>query len=383
VDEIVVLDTGSVDKTRKIARDCGARVFRHEWQGDFSKARNRALAKATHPWILSIDCDEELLNGEILKAQCLALEDAGMTSGGVKVVVKEDGDEKEQNPFMRTSLFRAYYKWEGAIHERANTDMDSHAFTELVINHFGGIRNVENRPVRRMQNLDILLKELSHKENPYYRMQVGQELLALKQPDLAVYHLRLALPTADDPPHTGHAGVYRDLAVGFSMLDQFDVALDTVDAGMKIFPAFTDLALIRLMILTDMGDLGSALSGIAAVRAMGEPHAALNSWGGCSTWRLDKIERQIIERTHHGSPTDSSGCGGDGGFGPSPWGSVREPEAESFGLIDLGQERPDGQGPGGSAPRDPEAHGGAGGGTDGSQEVAAWTHQDEESSFPD
>jgi glycosyltransferase involved in cell wall biosynthesis len=61
VDEIVVLDTGSSDRTREIAQDCGARVYRFEWCDDFAAARNECLKYATGDWILVLDADEVLV----------------------------------------------------------------------------------------------------------------------------------------------------------------------------------------------------------------------------------------------------------------------------------------------------------------------------------
>ncbi len=59
-DEIIVLDTGSDDDTREIAREYGAKVHEHPWQHDFSLHRNQVLALASGEWVLSIDADERL-----------------------------------------------------------------------------------------------------------------------------------------------------------------------------------------------------------------------------------------------------------------------------------------------------------------------------------
>jgi len=58
VDEIVVVDTGSTDRTVEIAKDLGAKVFYFEWVNDFAKAKNYALSKATGDWIIFLDADE-------------------------------------------------------------------------------------------------------------------------------------------------------------------------------------------------------------------------------------------------------------------------------------------------------------------------------------
>jgi len=55
----VVLDAGSTDRTREIARDCGARVFEQPWRG-FVRQKNDAVARTLHRWVLSLDADEWL-----------------------------------------------------------------------------------------------------------------------------------------------------------------------------------------------------------------------------------------------------------------------------------------------------------------------------------
>ncbi len=64
VDEIIIVDTGSTDRTVEIAKSYGANVFFHPWEGSFSKARNYSLKYATCEWILYLDADEELRNGD-------------------------------------------------------------------------------------------------------------------------------------------------------------------------------------------------------------------------------------------------------------------------------------------------------------------------------
>ena len=67
--EVIVVDSGSTDRTREIAEQSGARVFLREWDG-YSRQKNFAAEQATHSWILSLDADERVsieLANEIVK----------------------------------------------------------------------------------------------------------------------------------------------------------------------------------------------------------------------------------------------------------------------------------------------------------------------------
>lgn len=60
VDEIIIVDTGSTDKTKDIAKKFTTKIFDFNWCNDFSKARNESLKHATKEWILILDADETI-----------------------------------------------------------------------------------------------------------------------------------------------------------------------------------------------------------------------------------------------------------------------------------------------------------------------------------
>jgi glycosyltransferase involved in cell wall biosynthesis len=79
-DEIVVIDSGSADRTVEIARSFGARVIGQPWLG-FVGQKNFALEQAEHPWVLSIDADEEL-SPELAEAVTRLREDSAAEAPG-------------------------------------------------------------------------------------------------------------------------------------------------------------------------------------------------------------------------------------------------------------------------------------------------------------
>jgi tetratricopeptide (TPR) repeat protein len=104
VDEIVVVDTGSTDRTVDIAQQFGAAVYLYPWQDDFAAARNKALCHAQGDWILVLDADETLLPAcvaelrvAIANPHCLA----------VTLLREEVG--AQQNPYtLLCRLFRRH-----------------------------------------------------------------------------------------------------------------------------------------------------------------------------------------------------------------------------------------------------------------------------------
>jgi tetratricopeptide (TPR) repeat protein len=60
VDEMIIVDTGSTDRTKDIAKVFGAKVYDYKWNDDFSEARNFSISKASGMWSLILDADEAI-----------------------------------------------------------------------------------------------------------------------------------------------------------------------------------------------------------------------------------------------------------------------------------------------------------------------------------
>lgn len=76
VNEIIIVDTGSKDNTKKIARKFTNKVYSFKWDDDFSAARNFAIKKATKGWILVLDADEKISKKDLKKIKKLIKNDA-------------------------------------------------------------------------------------------------------------------------------------------------------------------------------------------------------------------------------------------------------------------------------------------------------------------
>jgi len=104
VDEMVVLDTGSTDKTVEIAREFGAKVYHFDWCDDFAAARNEALKYAEGEWVLVLDADE-VLHPEIIPQ----IRDAIAQENHLIVNLVRQEVGAAQSPYSLTSrLFRRH-----------------------------------------------------------------------------------------------------------------------------------------------------------------------------------------------------------------------------------------------------------------------------------
>ncbi|MEH2317079.1 glycosyltransferase [Nostoc sp.] len=102
VDEMVVLDTGSIDRTPNIAQQLGAKVYHFKWSNDFSAARNAALKYVTGDWILVLDADETLTPAIVPQLREVIARDEYLL---INLVRQEVG--AEQSPYSLVSrLFR-------------------------------------------------------------------------------------------------------------------------------------------------------------------------------------------------------------------------------------------------------------------------------------
>lgn len=144
VDQIVVVDTGSTDRTVEIAQTYGATIGFFEWCGDFAAARNASLDLATQPWILWIDADEELTPDALPQLQRAQL--FPFYASYVCAIHNMDGEGMDHEVFIHKCdrLFQNHplIRFEGRIHEGLGTGITAtglyiRSLYSLVIKHYG------------------------------------------------------------------------------------------------------------------------------------------------------------------------------------------------------------------------------------------------------
>ena len=119
VDEIIVVDTGSNDKTVSIAMSYGAKVFNQQWEGDFAKHRNYSMAQASSDWIFIIDADERICEEDVARLKELINSDQHSIIS-INVFNVYGSDEKMTTFLPSIRLFRRNLnlQYQGIVHNR-------------------------------------------------------------------------------------------------------------------------------------------------------------------------------------------------------------------------------------------------------------------------
>lgn len=208
VDEIVIVDTGSVDRTRQVAAAHGARIIERPWTNDFSAARNCALEHATGDWILYIDADERL---EVPAPGALR---ATAAEPGVVAFRLQFQPQGGYTPYRELRLFRRddRIRFRGVIHETAHPDLEavaqadgmSFGLSDIRLCHVGYEGDLTAKHHRNLPLLEIAVGVTP--ERVFLWVDMAQALAGLGRREEAVAACWRAVEAADAYPDEKQAG---------------------------------------------------------------------------------------------------------------------------------------------------------------------------------
>lgn len=160
-DEIVIVDTGSDDDTKKIAADFTSRVLDFDWMDDFAAARNFSFEHATMDYILWLDSDDILLPAD--RAKLMELKNAlspEIDAVSMAYNVSFDANDNLTSSSRRLRLIRraADFSWVGVVHEDLeSTEPYKLLNSDIVVTHRKEIS--AEGPSRR--NLEIFERHIA------------------------------------------------------------------------------------------------------------------------------------------------------------------------------------------------------------------------------
>lgn len=310
VDEIVIVDTGSTDATKELARalcgkaeadgqlPLGFKILDFTWCDDFSAARNAGLDAVSGDWVLVMDADEEL---SPQSAPIRPLIDQQRLWGyAVRIAVPLDQDSLvngtyEYFPAMRLFASRSDIRYENVVHENiAVSDTSKFADSKVEIVHFGVAFDGEDDFTQRQErNLRLLYRAVEREpENGYLLACLGSELMIVQDYPEAynVFMKAMQHSTGTDDPYI--PPMLRDIAyclIETGHVQQAEVLLQDLQ---KQYPGYTDLFFLEGAIASSKGEVARAKSLYAHCINLGEPKE-YRTFGGTGTWRVQGAISQL------------------------------------------------------------------------------------------
>lgn len=203
--EIIVVDTGSTDRTVEIALTYTPNVFHFDWIGDFSAARNYSISKAHNDYILVVDCDEYLENSDLTEEtlrnlpRLVSPKQVGMLclrniSPGLSDALTESSDVIHEH--VARFFHRGHTYYQGSIHEQlVSRGKDALSFVSLPICFYhAGYSTEEIKAAKAARNIAMLKDSLhANGADPYLYFQLGQSYFGIADYKNALPYFEKAL----------------------------------------------------------------------------------------------------------------------------------------------------------------------------------------------
>jgi glycosyltransferase involved in cell wall biosynthesis/predicted Zn-dependent protease len=281
VDEVIVVDTGSTDRTKEIATRYGAKVFDFPWCDSFAAARNETLRHATGDWVFWLDADDRLDEDNRAKLRsvfaglgnenaayamkCLCLPDA-LT--GTSTVVDH----------IRMFRNRPDVRWSYRVHEQILPAVRQSGgevrWADVVVRHTG-YQDPALRKRKLERDLRLLkLEDADRPDDPFTLFNFGQVAQELGRHAEAIPLLRRSLQRSH-PKDSIVRKLYALIAGCHRHLGQSDAALAACREGRVHYPDDAELLFVESILLREKGDLAGAEACLRRTLAgSGEAHFA-------------------------------------------------------------------------------------------------------------
>ncbi len=240
-DEIVVVNTGSIDRTREIAASSGARVVNFDWVNDFSAARNEALAHATGDYTFWLDADDVI--DPPARAAIRDLLDGLQADDEAGYVVRCASGryiEGTEIPIDHVRLFpiRDDIRWSHRLHEQIWPALERSQVplrrTGITLRHTGyADPGLVARKTER--NLRILNKAMAERpEDPHVLYYLGSLAFEREEWSVALGYFERALAATTSELSRGDCLGW--IALAHFKMEDYPAALRTCDEAISVFP---------------------------------------------------------------------------------------------------------------------------------------------------
>lgn len=279
VDEIIIVDTGSVDDTINIARRYGARIAEFPWCDDFSAARNASVKQATGEWIFWMDSDDTIDPANGQKLRNLVRHSHPPANMGFILQVHCPGSTTA-GPYATATVvdhvkvFRNIpgIEFSGRIHEQVLPAIrrlgGEVTWTDIFVVHSGSDVTPEGRVRKQERDIRILQLELSETPDSTFTLfNVGMTLLDAGHPAEALNALCRSLQLASSG-ESHLRKLYAFIVQAYTELERRETALWTCLQGLRVCPDDPELVFRRAVLEQSLGQLDQAEASYRALTTL-------------------------------------------------------------------------------------------------------------------
>lgn len=198
-DEIIILDTGSTDKSLDIARKYKAKIHTFDWIDDFSTARNESIRQASGDWILWLDADERLLPESVPELKKLLKPESKPLAYILQIQnLLPDGKNYKLSGAHRLFTNHKGIHFSGRIHEQIAYSLSELGGEErkctVSLIHLGYGLDTQTQDKKNQRNRHLLLQMVKDEpENAYAHYTLAQNYGLEKEWKKASEHYRIAM----------------------------------------------------------------------------------------------------------------------------------------------------------------------------------------------
>jgi glycosyltransferase involved in cell wall biosynthesis len=259
VDEIIVVDTGSTDKTMDIAREYGAKIYEHPWQNDFSLHRNQSIGYATGDWILIIDADEELMPMGITQEEFKRR--LGLLSYPIVALLCIVEEANDVSQWWGSRFFKAGcgFHYENEIHNKPMVN-GLVGGTDIKIRHYGYSLSKEKLEIKDNRSITLLHKRLERNPDDYdAHFYLAKYAFSHHRDKDAIEHGTTCMQLLSEIENVRigyHGQLYSIVGQSYLRLDDPDGSYCWFKKGLELYPEDIDLnyCMAHLGLLTGRTD---------------------------------------------------------------------------------------------------------------------------------
>ena len=248
--ELIIVDTGSTDKTIEIARKYTDRIYETEWTG-FSDARNKSISYAKGDWIFILDADEEVPYESCINLRRMLLDPKINKYNTISIEVRDyKAGSNAYNIFSQTLLFKndGEFHYKGKIHNVPVFKYPMVKTDAVYIYHYGYQDQAFLLKKIKERTLPALLKE--YEEDPksmHALIHLTQAYSILKQDEKVIFYgekHRSLLKKFYPNVHEGNYAIYSYLTIAYYNLDKRIRLYEVAKEALDLYPKHLDAAFI-------------------------------------------------------------------------------------------------------------------------------------------